>query len=141
LSSNEEEQKTNHKKGVYIPSWIFKLIVLLIIVAGSFWAGWHYGGNHQANKDKSQGFGSSLAPSFVRHQVLIGNVTSVSSTKIVVNTDSKTTGSAAINKSTIITNTKEQTVKISDIKSATRVVITAAINSNGSLTAQRILIL
>jgi hypothetical protein len=142
LTSKEDEQKPNSKKGVYLPSWLAKLIVLIIVLAVGFGIGWHYGVAHQTNKDNSDGLiTNGNSTSFVRHQVLIGTVTSITSTKIVVKSDTNTTGTAIINKSTVITNTKQQTVKTSSITVTSRVVITAEVNSNGSLTAQRILIL
>jgi len=142
LSSTEDEQKSSSKKGVYLPSWLIKVIVLVVVIVVAFGVGWHYGEAHQTNKEKADGLiNSSLSPSFVRHQVLIGSVVSVTSTKIVVKSDASTTGSAIITKTTIITNTKQQTIKPSAITINSRVVVTAAVNSNGTLTADRILIL
>lgn len=129
------------KKGVYIPRWLFNTILVLLVIIIAFGVGWHYGAAHEKTAEKASPFGVSSQASLVRHKVLIGTVTAISGSSITVKSDDKTSGSAAISKSTVISNTKQQTITTADIKTTNRVVVTAAINKDNSLAAQRILVI
>jgi hypothetical protein len=118
-------------------------IVAIVILLLVFWLGWHFGENHQINKEQTNGVsGIGPNPGLVRHRALVGSVSKVSSSSItVVQSGSAGTQSAAINQSTVIRNTKGQTITANSVKTGTRAIVTAEVNSNNSLTAQNILII
>lgn len=145
IHGERPKQKTkfsNLKGGVYLPKWVLGVIIVLIVLALSFWLGWHEGSVHQKKTDQTQGIGLLNAnPGFERNKALVGTVSKISSNNITVTILGNQQSTAAINSQTIIRNTKEQTIAAKSIPVGSRVVVTAEINSNNSLTAQRILVI
>ncbi len=128
------------KKKKIVKRLIF-LLFILVLLGLSFAAGWHYGGIHQHNKDKTALASTTAATGFLRHRALVGTVTKISSTQIVINIETNQSATAGINKSTVIRNTQEQTVGVSGIKVGSRVIVTTTVNSDQTLLAQRILLI
>ena len=106
----------------------------------AFCIGWHYGyHSHVTNKANSLTSGSTTAP-YVKHRALVGAINKVSSSQIDVTLNSKQNQSATITSSTVIRNTKGQTVTASTLQTGNRVIVTTTIDSGGSLTANNILV-